>query len=67
MPSPIDQFQAMISNLEQLQCQDDGTCNFHYPCAFATNESMTMVMDSQPCHNLKNLVLKTNVTSSQLT
>jgi hypothetical protein len=34
---PIDHFHAMVSNMEQLQLQDDNTYNFHYPCAFATN------------------------------
>jgi hypothetical protein len=32
-----DQFMSMISHVEQLQCLEDGSCNFHYPCAFATN------------------------------
>jgi hypothetical protein len=37
VPSPIDQFQAMVSHIEHLQCPADGTINFTYPCAFATN------------------------------
>jgi hypothetical protein len=42
MPSHINQFQAMISNLEQLQCQGNGTCNFHYSCTFTTNADDTL-------------------------
>ncbi len=32
-----DRFQAMISHIEQLQCHEDGTQNFNYPCTFTTN------------------------------
>lgn len=31
-----DQFQAMITHIEQLQYHEDGTLNFLYPCAFTT-------------------------------
>jgi hypothetical protein len=31
-----DQFQAMISNIENIYQLDDGTMNYHYPCAFST-------------------------------
>ncbi len=27
----------MITSLERLQCHEDGSANFTYPCAFATN------------------------------
>jgi hypothetical protein len=33
----IDYFQAMVSSLERLQLHEDGTSNFTYSCAFATN------------------------------
>jgi hypothetical protein len=26
----------MVHHIEQLQRQDDGTCNYHYPCAFTS-------------------------------
>jgi hypothetical protein len=33
----VDKVSAMISCIENLQCQEDGTVNYTYPCAFATN------------------------------
>ncbi len=36
-PCTTDQFQAMVSHLEQLHCHEDGTCNFIYSCSFASN------------------------------
>jgi hypothetical protein len=49
-------FQAMISNLEQLQCQGNGTCNFHYPCTFTTNaDEKDTLHDGDMLHSLDRL------------
>jgi hypothetical protein len=32
-----DKFTSMISHVEQMQCLEDGSHNFHYPCVFASN------------------------------